>query len=133
MSPSLINCSKLLKKLTIHWDSLIKQKLLHEVVLKKEADLKKLFKRITNNLNPKKVNNNKIVKAQTKITIKMHQISYEPNPQQKIVKLEPKEINNWPDYQSQADFHKDKNLIQSNNTLIINKNLKLHNKQNNLF
>lgn len=133
MSPSLIKCNKLLKKLTIHWDSLIKQKLLHEVVLKKEADLKKLFKRITNNLNPKKVNNNKIVKAQMKITIKMHQISYEPNPQQKIVKLGPKEINNWTDYHSQADFHKDKNLIQSNNNLIINKNLKLHNKQNNLF
>lgn len=64
------------------------------MVLKKEADLKKLFKRITNNLNPKRVNNNKIAKAQIKITIKMHQISYEPNPQQKIVKLEPKEINN---------------------------------------
>lgn len=96
---------------------------------KREEDLKKLLSKTTNNLSHKKVNNNKTVKAQIKITIKTNQISNEPNHQHKIAKHAIKEINNCPDYHFQTDFLKGKGLLLPYNN---NKNLRFHNKRNNL-
>lgn len=103
------------------------------MVLKREEDLKKLSKKIIINLSHKKVNNNKTVKVQMKITTKTFRILHEHSHQLKIAKHVQKEINSYQDFHYQTDFLNDRNPIQLNNSIHINKNLKLHNRLNNLF